>query len=305
MAIYLDLVIPTYNRANLLKECLQSILRASRPDSLHINVVVVDNNSADSTKDVVQSFSEQTDLSVRYIFVARSGKSAALNDSLSQTNAEFIGLIDDDEQLDPDWFEVVYREFVTHPELDYIGGPCSPNWEQARPDWLPLEYGGAMGIVRRPTRIAFSREFDGMLMGGNAVIRRSVLQRVLPYPEHLGKIGVKIRSGEDEVIYHRLLDIGAHGMVVPELIIHHWIPATRLTRRYLRQWVIGRGISIGSQLRERGFEEPAMLGIPRHKFGAATRSVASMLTAKSARDRFASQLSILDCFATLYGRHFY
>ena len=35
---------------------------------------------------------------------------------------------------------------------------------------------------------------------------------------------------------------------------------------------LGQRISIGSQLRERGFEEPAMLGIPRHKFGTAARS---------------------------------
>jgi len=67
-------------------------------------------------------------------------------------------------------------------------------------------------------------------MGGNAVIRRATLERVLPYPERLGKIGNKIRSGEDEVIYHRLLDIGARGIVLPDLIITHWIPAERMTR---------------------------------------------------------------------------
>jgi glycosyltransferase involved in cell wall biosynthesis len=300
-----DLVIPTYNRAHLLKDCLNSVFLATRPKDLNINVVVVDNNSGDNTREVVQPFLEQRELSIRYIFVGRSGKSAALNEAIAQTDAELVGLIDDDEQLDAAWFEVACREFSGTATLDYIGGPCDPHWEHAPPDWLPPAYTGAIGIVPRPERVAFSREFNGMLMGGNAVIRRSALERVLPYPEELGKIGSKIRSGEDEVIYHRLLDIGARGMVVPDLIIRHWIPAERLTKRYFRKWAIGRGISIGSQLRERGFEEPGLLGIPRYKFGDVFRGFGLMLAAGSRQERFTAQLSILDCFATLYGRHFY
>lgn len=216
-----------------------------------------------------------------------------------------MGLVDDDEQLDPAWFEVAYREFSAMAQIDFIGGPYLPNWERAAPDWLPASYPGAIGIVLRPERVQFSHEFSGMLMGGNAIIRRSTLQRVLPYPEQLGKIGNKIRSGEDEVIYHRLLDINARGMVVPDLIIRHWIPAERLTKKYFRRRVIGRGISVGSQLRERGFQQASLLDIPRYKFGASLRAIGSMLTPGSEQERFTAQLTILDCLATLYGRHFY
>jgi glycosyltransferase involved in cell wall biosynthesis len=301
----LDLILPTFNRARLLKDCLDSILRATRPAGLRITVVVVDNNSKDDTKSLVKAFIDQSALPIRYIFVERAGKSAALNEAIAQTDAELVGLIDDDEQLDPEWFEVAYREFLGSPELDYVGGPYYPNWEQAQPKWFPSRYGGIVGIVPRPERIAFSPEFNGMLMGGNAIIRRSVLQKVLPYPEHLGKIGKKIRSGEDEVIYHRLLEIGAKGTVVPDLIIHHWIPADRLTKSYCRRWAVGRGISEGSQLRERGFSEPGLLGIQRYKFGIALQGMKEMLFARSQQERFAAQLSVLDCFATLYGRYFY
>ena len=40
-------------------------------------------------------------------------------------------------------------------------------------------------------------------------------------------------------------------MIVPDLIIYHWIPTERLTKRYYRKWVIGRGISMGWQIRDR------------------------------------------------------
>ena len=51
--------------------------------------------------------------------------------------------------------------------------------------------------------------------------------------------------------------------------------------------------------------EPALLGIPRYKFGAAVHGLKSMVTGGSAKERFTAQLAVLDCFATLYGRHFY
>ncbi len=301
----LDLLIPTYNRAHLLRRCLESVDRATRPNRLHVTITVIDNNSSDSTKEVVESFANRCPIHVEYMLVVRPGKSAALNQALSQTRAELVGMIDDDEEIDPAWLQVIDREFSANLTLDYIGGPCAPNWEHVPPIWFPATYGGVVGIADRPERVSFSREFKGMLMGGNAIIRRNTLKKVLPYPEHLGKIGPKIRSGEDEVVYHRLLDIGAEGIVVPDLIIRHWVPAHRLTRHYFRKWMVGRGISVGSQLRDRGFAEPGLLGVPRYMFGAALRGFGLMLSARSASERFSAQLSILDWFATLYGRHFY
>lgn len=299
----LDLVIPTYNRSRLLADCLASVARARRPANLMVTVFVVDNNSTDNTKEAVRAFQQVSSLLVRYIFVPRPGKSAALNDVLPQTKAELIGLIDDDEQLAPGWFEVACREFTMSPETEYIGGPYLPNWEHEPPCWLPDSYRGAIGIVPRTERVAFSRQFSGMLMGGNVVIRKHILEKVLPYPEHLGKIGKKIRSGEDEVIYHRLLDLGAKGMVVPDLIISHWIPSSRMTKKYFRQWVVGRGIAAGMRLREHGFDEPAFLGIPKYLFSAAVYAAMSSLKRSSQKQRFAAQLSILDVLATLYGRY--
>lgn len=304
----LDLFIPTYNRSRLLDECLKSVYRARRPQDLNITVVVVDNNSTDNTKEVVQPYLEQNELPCRYIFVGRPGKSAALNEAVAQTSAELTGFIDDDEQIDPGWFEVVRREMTPDSPLDYIGGPYYPNWEIPLPNWLPSasQYGGAGLVIHFSTqRAAYTKDFDGLLYGGNAVIRRATLEKVIPFPEKLGKIGSKIRSGQDELTYHRLLNIGARGESVPDLIIYHWIPAARMTKRYYRKWAIGHGIGVGYQYRERSFSETGLLGIPRYKFGNVVRGLKSMLFAQSARDRFSAQLAILDCFAMLYGRHIY
>ena len=295
------MIVPTYNRSGLLLKCLRSIEQAVLPVNMALTVVVVDNNSTDDTAQVISSFIEGSRLSIRRLFVAKPGKSAALNYAIAQTESDFVGFIDDDERIDSQWLQVVFNEFSQDSDLEYIGGPYLPDWEvEPADDWLTGTYPGVIGIVRRPVRTRFTREFRGMLMGGNAVIARATLLKVLPYPEEIGKIGNKILSGEDEVIYHRLLDLKAKGMVVPELIIFHWIPANRTTREYIRQWIVGRGISVGYQFRERKFAETGLFGIPRYMFGHAARSV---ITARSHRQRFLSQLSILDCCATLFGRH--
>ena len=301
--VTISLIIATHNRAALLRRCLESIAATRRPEGLAVTIVIADNNSTDETREVAESFIPQGSMQAVYLFVARPGKSAALNDAISQTDSDLVGTIDDDEQLDPAWFEVVAREFNCDQSLDFIGGQVYGNWERPAPKWLSKSYRGAIGIVENPTRMPMDDRFPGILMGGNAVIRRSVLNRVLPYPENIGKIGEKIRSGEDEVIYHRLLEIGARGLNVPDLVIYHWIPAERLTRSYFRRWVIGRGISVGWQLGERGFKEASLFGVPRYQIGQAIRALPKLI-ARSPADRFAAQLTILDCVAMLYGRHF-
>ena len=52
-------------------------------------------------------------------------------------------------------------------------------------------------------------------MGGNAVIRRSMLEKVGPYKTWLGRTDKGLLSGEDEDMYHRLLAAGARGFTYP------------------------------------------------------------------------------------------
>ena len=300
----LDLLIPTFNRATLLQKCLESIARALHPTTLNINVVILDNNSSDSTPQVAQAFvRRQSTIKFQYVFVARAGKSAALNEGISRTHSELVGMIDDDEELDENWFDVVAKE-MRDPDLEYIGGPYLPNWEVPPPGWLPDRARGVLGIVPRVRRTAFAADFPGILMGGNAVIRRHTLEKVLPYPDKISKIAGRVWSGEDEAIYHRLLSIGAKGIAVPELKIYHWIPAHRLNRQYFRRWSWERGRGIGYQYRLRRFDGANILGIPRYKFREAARGIKKFVFARSERDRFEAELALLDFCGLLYGNRF-
>src|SRR4051794_38386926 len=93
----LDVIIPTYNRDQLLKRTLDSLLNAEVPASLEVRVTVVDNNSKDSTRQTVESYREKFCGRLDYVFEGRQGRSFALNAGIRSTTGELVGMIDDDE----------------------------------------------------------------------------------------------------------------------------------------------------------------------------------------------------------------
>ena len=62
----LDVIIPTYNRASLLPSALNSLLAAKVPPGLEVSITVVDNNSTDNTRTVVESFQQKFGDKIRY-----------------------------------------------------------------------------------------------------------------------------------------------------------------------------------------------------------------------------------------------
>src|SRR5215472_1920695 len=123
----LDVVVPTYNRETLLARLLDSIRAANQPDSMWIRTIVVDNNSTDGTREVVERAKRDWLGTLEYRFELVQSKSAALNNGLSVVTAEVVGLLDDDEEVGTQWFNVVARMFE-NPGVDFISGPYFPRW---------------------------------------------------------------------------------------------------------------------------------------------------------------------------------
>ncbi len=303
----LDVVVPTYNRSALLRRTIASLLEASVPNGLNVTVLIVDNNSKDDTEAVVREIAAQTDRTVVYVKETKQGSSHTRNAGISSGAGDIIGFIDDDEEIDRRWYDVVEREFRDE-SVDFIGGPYLPNWAAPAPDWLPPGYHAAIGVVLPKPRAVFGQGFSGNLMGGNAVIRRKVFDQLGTYSTRLGRSGKGLLSEEDAEFCRRLMTAKVHGMYVPDLLIHHYIPVERLTRRYHRRWCYWRAVSQGVLHRE--LEEPgvSVFGIPRHRIGRAVRGLLSLpghrLSGNGKGRAFADELSAWDLAGFVYGKHF-
>jgi len=296
----LDLIVPTFNRQALLAATLESILRAHRPAGMSLTVTVVDNNSTDHTCEVVADFISRFEGPSQYLRETRQGKSFALNKAIADTTGDIVGFVDDDEEVGAHWFEVVHAKFAAG-DLDFIGGPYYPIWHCEVPAWLPGRYHGAVGAITEPSSEEnFGPSFRGILMGGNAVISRRVLESVGPYNTHsaINRSGRSLSGGEDFDMYHRLLSAGAHGRFCPSLVVYHHIPADRVTMSYLRKWAYCHGMSANYHYRfgpARG-EIPSVLGIPRWCFAKAFLGLGSVCAQPFIGRTQSSVESELACF---------
>jgi glucosyl-dolichyl phosphate glucuronosyltransferase len=304
----LDVVIPTFNRKESLSRALQSLAAAHVPEDLIVSVTVVDNNSTDDTGLVVQKW--QTRLPrLSYVFEKRQGRSFALNAGIESTSGDLIGFIDDDEEIDQSWYDTIHRAFTTR-EVDFIGGPYIPKFECAPPAWLPNDYCGVIGDIRGGDDIVpYDENYPGILMGGNAVLTREILNKVGRYLTSVSRKGKRLLAGEDEDMYGRLLGSKARGLYMPELRIFHHVPAERLTKRYYRSWCFWRGVSAAVLDRKRREKVTYLLGVPRYLYGNAARgmlrNLGSIWKPSDTSRRFSNELKTWDLAGFFYGKHFY
>jgi glycosyltransferase involved in cell wall biosynthesis len=303
----LDVVVPTYNRSQLLKRTILSLLKAPIPAGLDVTIIIADNNSKDDTEAMVREMQSQAPRPILYVKEMRQSSSHARNAGIGAGSGEVIGFIDDDEEIDEHWYEVIAREFSDE-SIQFIGGPCLANWAAPPPLWLPPGYHSVIGVVAPKPRSPFGGTFQGNLMSGNAVIRRSAFDRVGTYSTKLGRSGKGLLSEEDAELYRRLRGANLHGMYVPELIIYHYIPEDRLTRRYHRRWCYWRGVSQGIADKELKENVSYTLGVPRYRIGRAVKGLASLprhlVSSETAGQAFADELTLWDLAGFIYGKHF-
>ena len=306
--VTLDVVVPTYNRSGLLRKTIESLLRAPVPERLSVTLIIVDNNSPDDTETVVRELSTTASLPITYVRERKQGLSHARNGGIAAGHGGLVGFIDDDEEIDASWYAVVAREF-TDPSVDFIGGPYLPNWVTPVPDWLPPGYHAAIGAIPPKPRSLFGESFGANLMGGNAVIRRHVFERVGTYSPKLGRSNKGLLSEEDAEFYRRMAKAGLKGVYVPDLAIFHYIAPDRLTRQYHRRWVLWRAVSQGVLDRETPESVPYLGGVPRYKIGKALRALLDLPRHRFARNgkgqAFADELASWDLAGFIYGKHFF
>jgi glucosyl-dolichyl phosphate glucuronosyltransferase len=305
--VTLDVILPTFNRAPLLARTLASLGGARVPRDLRVRVIVVDNASTDGTRELIARETPAFPVELEYVFVATPGKPHALNTGIALSDADLVGLIDADEEIDDAWFECI-RDAFRDPHLDFAGGRCLPRWESQAPAWLGRGYRGVIGWVDPgPESRPMDASYPGILMGGNAVIRRALLGRAGPYSIALNRTGTRLLGCEDEDMYHRLLALGARGRYMPELIIYHFVPTERLTKRYFRRWCFWRGVSLGVIDRDRPAPVTYLAGIPRYQIGRAARGLLHVLGLRSqspdVTNRFESELACWDLAGFAWGKH--
>ncbi len=101
----ISVILCTFNRCRLLQAALESAVASRMPPGTGWEVLVVDNNSKDQTREVVEDFSRRYPGRFRYLFEGRPGKSYALNTGIAAAKGDVLAFMDDDVTVDPEWLQ--------------------------------------------------------------------------------------------------------------------------------------------------------------------------------------------------------
>jgi len=252
-------------------------------------VVIIDNNSTDDTRDVVLARQARYPVPLRYLSETRQGRSAALNAGIAATAAPYLLFTDDDVRVDARWLLAGTRALAAG--ADYVGGPVRPIWEIAPPAWLDLsrsDLWGTIAILDYGTESFAFEQRQRVPLGANMGARRSLFGTAGPFRVELGRSnGRRVLGQEVPELLARARAAGLRGVYVPNMTVHHHVPASRLTKQYFRRWWVGKGYSKAilesyQPVTEKGLDlrkVPHLGAIPRFMAGDAVRDIAGYLKA--------------------------
>ncbi len=238
----ITVLIPTYNRAEILRETMEAMCVVKR-DNLAVEFVVIDNNSKDNTKAVVESFIGR--LPIRYLFEPRSGKNCALNKGLDELKlGEIVVFTDDDVMPRPDWLQEICGACKRWPNHGIFGGVSIAVWPGGQdPKWLQFARGNcrAWTLDLGPDEILFPK--DHLPYGTNLWILKRFFEKGLRYDESIGPSPVNRAMGSETSLLLQLARDGHQMVYCPGSVIFHklqqWVVTARGIRR--RAYTHGRG----------------------------------------------------------------
>lgn len=136
MSILISAVICTYNRCSILGNAIESLCNQTLCSSQY-EIIVVDNNSTDATREVVESFLNF--YNIRYLFESRQGLSYARNSGWENAQGKYIAYFDDDCQVPTNWMTEA-KKIIENLEPYVFGGPTYPFYDLSKPQWFKDSY---------------------------------------------------------------------------------------------------------------------------------------------------------------------
>jgi glycosyltransferase involved in cell wall biosynthesis len=231
MSPKLSICICTYNRGESLKRTLNSLVSQKGIESESIEVLVVNNNSADNTAKVLEGFRRK--LPVRCVAEMRQGLANARNRAAAEFGGDFLLFTDDDVRLERGWLSAYQDAIRRFPNAEYFGGRILPDWGQAKPKWirerpLPLIDGILVwfdhGVETRPLLAT-----EALPFGASFAVKRSLFEKIGFFRADLGAGGAALGRGEETEYLMRAQDAGVHGVYVGEALCFHRYDPRRLT----------------------------------------------------------------------------
>ena len=226
-SLQISIVICTQNRADLLMNLLQTLCQQDLPKT-YFEVIVVDNDSKDQTRSITENYCNQYGY-IRYCLETQHGLSYARNRGWVEAKGEYVGYIDDDCKVPPQWLSMA-KKIIDQIAPAAFGGPYYPFYNSPKPYWWKDNYGTFEYSL--PSRPLHRCEY---LTGGNMFFRRSVLKKMYGFDNRLGMYGQNLGYGEETELQRRIRSTMTGALIYydHELFVYHLVRPEKMSWRHI------------------------------------------------------------------------
>ena len=253
----LSIIICSYNRASYISDALTSLYgQSSGLDDFE--VIIVDNNSTDNTKEVYAQW-RQTNTNGQFTFISetKQGASFARNTGAAIAKGEWVCFMDDDAVATTDYVKNIIKHIQDQPFIVGFGGRIIPKYIPGEPKWMSYYVSSLVGnFDYASTACAF--ENGKYPLESNMIVKKSVYDQIGGFNVNLpGVVGTLRIGGEGKELFYKIIALGHTIYYDPSICVHHVVEVKKLTSEYLYRVAsgIGRGektrtlnISIGAYL---------------------------------------------------------
>jgi glycosyltransferase involved in cell wall biosynthesis len=230
----ISIIIPTYNRSYHICKTIDSFVKQKYKSGL-FEIIIVDNNSTDDTKNIIHSYIEKnkTLVNISYLFESRQGVHFARNSAISKSKYEILYFTDDDMLADENLLSEIIKPFLFDKKVATATGKVLPIWEKTPPNWILKHFSNQyLSLFDTNDDFLITKQIN-FLYSCHQLIKKEVLIECEGYnPEY-----VKDRYlGDGETgLNNKLKQKGYKFGMNASSLIYHIIPSSRITQKYINK----------------------------------------------------------------------
>lgn len=237
--MFITVAIQTYNNARMLNATLDSLRKLACSDGLDYEVLVVNNNSSDSTDKIIEKHKALLSPRLRSVFEPRQGLSVSRNRALAEARGEIVSFIDDDVEVKSGWLNAIAEAFRTY-HATVVGGKSYLIFQGRPPKWISPTAKVLLSSLDLGDEPIVSTGEN--VVGVNLSVLREEALDLGGFNQHLGRNGKSMISGEEHEFLSRVRASGGTVAYEPKAVVGHVVPKERLHKK----WFIKRSFYGGA-----------------------------------------------------------
>ena len=287
----ITVIVCTYNRCHFLAKTLDSIAVQTVPEPFKWEVLVVDNNSCDRTRELVESFCVKDPARFRLVSEQQQGLSHARNTGIRNARGKILAFTDDDIYVESGWLWNLTSSLHSG-EWAGAGGLIMPVCLGTLPNWLLIDDFRTLGAFAGFDLGAASGPLTRPPYGGNMAYRRETFEKYGGFRVDLGRIGTNLEGREEVEFANRLLARGEKLRYAPTAVVRHSVPECRMSKSYVLRWYYSNGRSEVVDLGPPTDTRWKLGGVPLYLFRRLVRWTLQWMVSIGAPRRFTCQRTV-------------